>query len=284
MQLIIVSGLSGAGKSVALHTLEDEGYYCVDNLPTSMLVDLARKMTANSISYDRVAVGVDARGEIEYLKLFESVIAQIRSLGLEITVLFLDAHNDVLTTRFSETRRKHPLSKHGAPLGAAIDTERSILGLIEQTADVAIDTTNLNLHQLREVIRARVVGHNRTPMNVLLQSFGFKHGAPHGSDFIFDVRCLPNPYWSPHLRPMTGLDKPVADFLSEQKLVVQMVDNISDFFLTWTPVFEQENRSYLTVSVGCTGGRHRSVFITERVLEKLGKKIDNISIKHREID
>lgn len=284
MQLIIVSGLSGAGKSVALHTLEDEGYYCVDNLPTSMLVDLARKMTANSISYDRVAVGVDARGEIEYLKLFESVIAQIRSLGLEITVLFLDAHNDVLTTRFSETRRKHPLSKHGAPLGAAIDTERSILGLIEQTADVAIDTTNLNLHQLREVIRARVVGHNRTPMNVLLQSFGFKHGAPHGSDFIFDVRCLPNPYWSPHLRPMTGLDKPVADFLSEQKLVVQMVDNISDFFLTWTPVFEQENRSYLTVSVGCTGGRHRSVFITERVLEKLGKKIDNISTKHREID
>ena len=263
MQLIIVSGLSGAGKSVALHTLEDEGYYCVDNLPTSMLVDLARKMTADPVSYDRVAVGVDARGEIEYLKLFESVITQVRSLGVETTVLFLDAHTDVLITRFSETRRKHPLSRNGAPLGAAIDTERSILGLIEQLADVAIDTTNLNLHQLREVIRSRVMGQNRTPMNVLVQSFGFKHGTPHGTDFIFDVRCLPNPYWSPHLRPMTGLDKPVADFLSEQSLVVQMIDQISDFFLNWTPVFEAENRSYLTVSIGCTGGRHRSVFVAK---------------------
>lgn len=284
MQLIIVSGLSGAGKSVALHTLEDEGYYCVDNLPTSMLVDLARKMTADPISYDRVAVGVDARGEIEYLNLFESVITQVRSLGVETTVLFLDAHTDVLITRFSETRRKHPLSKHGAPLGAAIDTERSILGLIEQTSDVAIDTTNLNLHQLREVIRSRVIGNNRTPMNVLLQSFGFKHGSPHGTDFIFDVRCLPNPYWSPHLRPMTGLDKPVADFLHEQELVGKMIDHISNFFLTWTSVFEGENRSYLTVSIGCTGGRHRSVFVTERVMEKLCKKIDHISVKHREIN
>ena len=284
MQLIIVSGLSGAGKSVALHTLEDEGYYCVDNLPTSMLVDLARKMTANSNSYERVAVGVDARGEIEYLKLFESVITQVRSLGVETTVLFLDAHNDVLITRFSETRRKHPLSRHGAPLGAAIDTERAILGLIEQISDVAIDTTNLNLHQLREVIRSRVIGHNRTPMNVLLQSFGFKHGTPHGTDFIFDVRCLPNPYWSPLLRPMTGLDKPVADFLREHELVSQMTNQISDFFLTWISVFEGENRSYLTVSIGCTGGRHRSVFVAESVMEKLGKKIDNISVKHREID
>ena len=121
-------------------------------------------------------------------------------------------------------------------------------------------------------------------MNVLLQSFGFKHGAPHGTDFIFDVRCLPNPYWSPHLRPMTGLDQPVADFLSEQKLVTQMIDHISDFFLTWTTVFEDENRSYLTVSIGCTGGRHRSVFITESVMERLSKKIDHISVKHREID
>jgi len=284
MQLIIVSGLSGAGKSVALHTLEDEGYYCVDNLPTSMLVDLARKMTANSINYERVAVGVDARGEIEYLKLFESVITQVRSLGVEISVLFLDAHNDVLITRFSETRRMHPLSRHGAPLGAAIDTERSILGLIEQNSDVTIDTTNLNLHQLREVIRSRVIGHNRTPMNVLLQSFGFKHGTPHGTDFIFDVRCLPNPYWSPLLRPMTGLDKPVAEFLREHKLVGQMINHISDFFLTWISVFEGENRSYLTVSIGCTGGRHRSVFVTESVMAKLGKKIDNISVKHREID
>ncbi len=284
MQMIIVSGLSGAGKSVALHTLEDEGFYCVDNLPISMLVDLAKKMAIASDSYDRVAVGIDARGEVELLERFGSAVKQVNSLNVDTRVVFVDARNDVLITRFSETRRKHPLSKHGAPLGAAIETERALLTTVEQLADVTIDTTTLNLHQLREVIRKRVIGLNRTPMNVLLQSFGFKHGSPYGTDFIFDVRCLPNPYWSASLRPFTGRDKPVADFLSQHELVDRMISHISDFFLSWTPVFEAENRSYLTVSVGCTGGRHRSVYIVEEIHRRVTGKIDNISIKHREID
>ena len=218
MQLTIISGLSGAGKSVALHTLEDEGYYCIDNLPNSMLVDLAAKMSQDPKVYDRVAVVVDARGQIELLGQFRSYITQVQSLGVETKVVFLDAHNDTLVTRFSETRRKHPLSQSGAPLGTAIVAERSMLVAVEQCADVSIDTTNLNLHQLREVMRKRVIGLNRQPVNVLLQSFGFKHGPPYGTDFIFDVRCLPNPYWSAALRPMTGKDAPVAEFLQQHTI------------------------------------------------------------------
>lgn len=283
MQLTIISGLSGAGKSVALHTLEDEGYYCIDNLPNSMLVDLAKKMSQDSTTYDRVAVGIDARGETDLLGHFQSSISQVQSLGVDTKVVFLDAQNDTLVTRFSETRRKHPLSKGGAPLESAIVAERSMLVSIEQCSDVSIDTTNLNLHQLRGVMRKRVIGLNRTPVNVLLQSFGFKHGPPYGTDFIFDVRCLPNPYWSAPLRPMTGRDKPVAEFLKQHEVVNKMADDISRFFLDWTPVFEAENRAYLTVSVGCTGGRHRSVYIVETVCENIKSKIDQISVKHREI-
>ncbi len=283
MQLIIISGLSGAGKSVALHTLEDEGYYCVDNLPNSMLVDLAKKMAQDTSTYDRVAVGIDARGETDLLGHFQSSITQVQSLGVETKVVFLDAQNDTLVTRFSETRRKHPLSQGGAPLESAIVAERAILVSIEQSSDVSIDTTNLNLHQLRGVMRKRVIGLNRTPVNVLLQSFGFKHGPPYGTDFIFDVRCLPNPYWSAPLRPMTGRDAPVAEFLQQHEAVNKMADDISRFFIDWTPVFEAENRAYLTVSVGCTGGRHRSVYIVETVCENIKSKIDQITVKHREI-
>lgn len=283
MQLTIISGLSGAGKSVALHTLEDEGFYCIDNLPNSMLVDLAKKMSQDPNTYDRVAVGIDARGEVDLLSQFQSSVLQVRSLGVDTKIVFLDAQNDTLVTRFSETRRKHPLSKGGAPLESAIVAERAMLVSIEQCSDVSIDTTNLNLHQLREVMRKRVIGLNRTPVNVLLQSFGFKHGPPYGTDFIFDVRCLPNPYWSAPLRPLTGKDQPVAEFLQQHDLVNTMIDDISQFFVKWTPVFEAENRAYLTVSVGCTGGRHRSVFVVESVRDKVKSKIDQINVKHREI-
>jgi len=283
MQLTIISGLSGAGKSVALHTLEDEGFYSIDNLPISMLVDLARKMSQDTAAYDRVAVGIDARGEVDLLGQFQSSITQVQSLGVETNVVFLDALDATLVTRFSETRRKHPLSRNGAPLEAAIVTERAMLVSVEQCSDISIDTTNLNLHQLREVMRKRVIGLNRTPVNVLLQSFGFKHGPPYGTDFIFDVRCLPNPYWSPPLRPLTGRDAPVAEFLQQHEPVNKMAEDISKFFLDWTPVFEAENRAYLTVSVGCTGGRHRSVYIVEAVCENIKSKIDLITVKHREI-
>lgn len=283
MQLTIISGLSGAGKSVALNTLEDEGYYCIDNLPNSMLLDLAKKMLRNAENYDRVAIGIDARGEVELLQEFQTTLGLVHSLGLKTKVVFLDALDATLVTRFSETRRKHPLSKHGAPLEAALVTERAMLSNVEQNSDVRIDTTNLNLHQLREVMRKQVIGLNQAPVNVLLQSFGFKHGPPQSTDFIFDVRCLPNPYWSAPLRPLTGQDQPVADFLHEHDPVNDMIEDISAFFIKWTPVFEQENRAYLTVSIGCTGGRHRSVYVVERVWENIKTSIDQITVKHREI-
>jgi len=248
-----------------------------------MLVDLAKKMSRDEDNYDRVAVGIDARGEIDLLDQFQSTLSLVGSLGVTTKVVFLDAQDDTLVTRFSETRRKHPLSRNGAPLEAAIVAERAMLAAIEHCSDVRIDTTSLNLHQLREVMRKRVIGLNRTPVNVLLQSFGFKHGPPYGTDFIFDVRCLPNPYWSAPLRPLTGKDKPVAEFLDQHKLVNKMVDDISAFFINWTPVFEAENRAYLTVSVGCTGGRHRSVYVVEQVRKNIKSRIDQISIKHREI-
>lgn len=284
MQLIVVSGLSGAGKSVALHTLEDEGYLCVDNLPISMLVDMAKKMSVDAESYGKVAVGIDARGEADPLQHFESVIMQVKSLGVETKVLFLQAQHSALITRFSETRRKHPLSKHGAPLETALQTERALLGRVEEISDVGIDTTDLNLYQLREIIHKRVLGLNRKPLNVLLQSFGFKHGQPVGTDFMFDVRCLPNPYWSTQLRPMTGRDEPVAEFLQQHDLVEKMIVDISNFFLGWTPIFESESRSYLTISIGCTGGRHRSVYVVEQIEKRLRSKVDQISKRHRELD
>lgn len=284
MQLIIISGLSGAGKTVALHTLEDEGFLCIDNLPISMLVDIAKKMSIDAESYSQVAVGIDARGETDPLDQFESIIMQVGSLGVDTTIVFLQAQHEVLITRFSETRRKHPLSKHGAPLETALHTERALLGRVEEIADVGIDTTDLNLHQLREIIRKRVLGLNHKPLNVLLQSFGFKHGQPVSTDFIFDVRCLPNPYWSTQLRPLTGRDQPVADFLVQHEPVEKMINDISRFFVEWVPVFESENRSYLTISIGCTGGRHRSVFIAEQVSKRIRGKIDQITVRHREID
>lgn len=248
-----------------------------------MLVDLANKMYRDTETYERVAVGIDARGENDLLSQFKSILSQVKSLNVETKVVFLDAQDDTLVTRFSETRRKHPLSKNGAPLEAAIIAERAMLARVEECSDVSIDTTNLNLHQLREVMRKRVIGLNRSPVNVLLQSFGFKHGPPYGTDFIFDVRCLPNPYWSAPLRPLTGRDQPVAEFLEQHDLVERMVEDISTFLTNWTPVFEAENRAYLTISIGCTGGRHRSVYVVEKVCSNVKSRIDQISKKHREI-
>jgi len=284
MQLVIISGLSGAGKSVALATLEDEGYYCVDNLPTSMLVDLARRMMSQELRYDRVAVGIDARGETKLLDQFGQTIDKLQQMGVNTRLLFLDASAEVLMQRFSETRRKHPLSRMGAPLASAIATERHLLEHMATNANVRIDTTHLNLHQLREVIRSRLLGLQQTPLNVLLQSFGFKHGAPVGTDFIFDVRCLPNPYWDTSLRPLTGRDPAVAEFLSQQQLVQNMIEDIHHFFRNWLPVFERENRAYLTISIGCTGGRHRSVFMVENIYRQIRSQVDHVTVKHRELD
>ena len=285
MRLIIVSGLSGAGKSVALHTLEDDGYYCIDNLPASLLPQLVEGLADSHVKlYEHVAVGIDARSAQSSLNDLPAVLDTLRKQSdLQLEILFLETDNKALVTRFSETRRKHPLSLDGTPLLQAIETERKLLEGVRDIADLNIDTTNTNLHQLRQLIHSRLLKSNPERMSIQFQSFGFKHGVPNNTDFIFDVRCLPNPHWDSSLRPLTGMDKPVQDFLGQHESVERMYAQIQNFLETWIPVFQSENRAYLTVSIGCTGGRHRSVYLTNRLTEYFARLHDNVSSRHREL-
>jgi len=257
-RLIIVTGLSGSGKSVALHTLEDEGFYCIDNLPSSMVNDLLDTVLAEKNKlFDKLAIGIDMRGEHYTPDQFLSVIKSLQArTDLQTDVLFLDTSRQTLSTRFSETRRKHPLSSGGTPLINAIDNEITLLAGVRHEADLVIDTSLLNLHQLRNIISTDVLGRLSSDLSLIFQSFGFKHGQPASTDFMFDVRCLPNPYWQPELREFTGKDDPIIDFLGAQDDVQNMFNDIQQFVQRWLPHFDNENRSYLTVSVGCPGGRH----------------------------
>lgn len=285
MRLIIVSGLSGAGKSVALHTLEDDGYYCIDNLPASLLPQLVEGLADSHVKlYEHIAVGIDARSAQSSLSDLPAVLNTLRQRNdLQLEILFLETDNKALVTRFSETRRKHPLSLDGTPLLQAIETERNLLEALRDSADLNIDTTNTNLHQLRQLIHSRLLKSNPERMSIQFQSFGFKHGVPNNTDFIFDVRCLPNPHWDSTLRPLTGNDKPVQDFLAQHESVERMYAQIQNFLETWIPVFQSENRAYLTISIGCTGGRHRSVYLTNRLTAYFDRLHDNVSSRHREL-
>ncbi len=286
MRIIIVSGMSGSGKTVALHTLEDEGFYCVDNLPGSLLPDLIAKLTnPDSPRYDAIAVGVDARSDEDSIKDFVDALERLsKDKDLAIEILFLETNREMLLQRFSETRRKHPLSGKGTPLVSAIRKEADFLMQMKEHADLVIDTSNLNLHQLREVILSRMIGRKSENLALLFQSFGFKYGSPQSSDFVFDVRCLPNPYWDPAIRSFTGLDEPVREFLQSHQPVEEMFESISTFVEKWLPVFEAENRAYLTISIGCTGGRHRSVYLASRLAEHFSKLTENVSTRHREFN
>lgn len=287
MRLIIVSGLSGSGKSVALHTLEDADYYCMDNIPVSVLPVLVEDLVRRNIpQYDKVAVGVDARSSVNDIKDFPVLLDSLKKLdnNIDIHTVFLEATDPVLIKRFSETRRKHPLSHKGLPLVEAIQKERSLLSTVKENSDLVIDTTRKTIHELIKLINARLVGSEaEETFSLLFQSFGFKHGIPADSDFVFDVRCLPNPYWLPELRPLTGLNEKVGQFLEEQALTKELLQSIQDFLAQWLPKYQSENRRYLTVSIGCTGGQHRSVYFCERLADFFAKKIDNISIRHREL-
>lgn len=284
MKLVIVSGVSGSGKSVALHTLEDGGYYCVDNLPLSLLPSLLQELTeAADRGITHAAVGIDARCGVEQLANLAQIVAQVKAMQVDVTQLFLYAEVDTLLKRFSETRRKHPLSRSGMPLVEAITAERQLLQPLLDNADLRLDTTLTSLHQLRSLLRERLIMPAGEGLSILLQSFGFKHGVPSDTDFVFDVRCLPNPHWDPNLRPLTGRDPAVAEFLQQHDSVHTMQEQIRAFLLDWLPQFEAENRSYLTVSIGCTGGQHRSVFMVERLATRLGTRFPNISIRHREL-
>lgn len=284
LKLIILSGLSGSGKTIALHTLEDSGYYCVDNLPVSLLQTYVFKMQSKKrILNDMIAVSIDARSDVEDMREFDTVLKRIKSSGIDTEIIFLTADSKILLSRFSETRRKHPLSRQGLTLLEAIKLEKNVLKPLYENADLLLDTTLLNVHQLRKQITERISDESDKKLALLIQSFGFKHGTPTDTDFIFDVRCLPNPHWEPSIREYTGLEKPVIEYLEKQQDVQDMYASIHKFLMDWIPKFEAENRSYVTVSIGCTGGRHRSVYLTEKLGSEFQKDRSNVTIRHKQL-
>ena len=284
-RLTIVTGLSGSGKSIALHTLEDEGYYCIDNLPGYLLPDVLDKLLDSGLElYERLAIGIDMRSERHSSSNLIKLLDSLRTRNaVQTKVIFLDTDRSTLVTRFSETRRRHPLSSHETPLIAAIDQESRLLAGVKTEADLVIDTSDLNVHELRDTIRTYFLGDSSLGLSIIFQSFGFKHGTPASSDFMFDVRCLPNPHWEIELRSFTGLDKPIVTFLEEKPPVQAMFTSIRDFLAQWMPLFDAENRAYLTISIGCTGGRHRSVYLAERLAAHFNTGKSNVSIRHREL-
>jgi UPF0042 nucleotide-binding protein len=280
MKLIIISGRSGSGKSISLHCLEDMGYYVVDNLPWILLPDLLANL---SKSHTHVAISLDSRNipsdPEELNHIFEEVLAQYK----DIEALYLDADDLTLLKRFSETRRKHPLSSTHVSLQEAIDKERILLEPVANRADHIIDTRGLSSHELGCLIRDRISPREENTLTILFESFGFKKGVPNNADYIFDIRCLPNPYWEPSLRGFNGLDEPVIEFLSKHQNVKKMEDSIIQFLETWIPAFKADRRSYLTIAIGCTGGQHRSVYMAERLAKYFKDKYKTIQVRHREI-
>lgn len=285
MRLLVISGLSGSGKSIALQVLEDQDYYCVDNLPLGLLPPFVKQLigTAAQRNIANVAVGIDARNLAADLGRFGEILGDIRRLGIGCEVIFLTAVDSVLIKRFSETRRKHPLTRPGVALVEAIAEERALLAPIASSADLHIDTSNINVHQLRGLIRERVVQRRLPSLSMLFVSFGYKHGVPADADFVFDIRCLPNPHWDPHLRLRKGNDPEVVEFLEQQSGVMRMYEDIRGFLERWIPVFEEEDRNYMCVAIGCTGGQHRSVYLAEALARHFRQSRDNVLIRHREL-
>lgn len=284
MRLVVISGHSGSGKSTALHVLEDAGFTCVDNLPASLLPQLvAHIKNLNDSARQKFAISIDARNTWQDLQTFPDIIKNDKAIDLNCEVIFLDARNSVLLQRFSETRRKHPLSDSKTDLQQAIQKERQLLEPIADMANLVIDTSGLSLHELRDLVKTRVANNKGGGMSILFESFGFKHGVPVDAEIVYDVRCLPNPYWKPHLRSYTGLDQPVIDFLSSQQEVQEMLADITTFLTRWLPRFAANNRSYLTIGIGCTGGQHRSVFLCDSLHQHFSKVYDNVQVRHREL-
>jgi len=281
-RVIIVSGLSGSGKSTALNALEDLGYYCIDNLPAALLNELAPRIQADPQLYARVALGIDARARGSGLEALPKWIESQRSQGTDCELLFLTAEQGTLIKRFSETRRKHPLTQGDRVLADAIDEEAKLLQPLQDCATWVIDSTDTNIHQLRRAVW-NGIGPGSKGMTVVLESFAFKHGVPRDVDFVFDARNLPNPHWDTDLRPHTGLDPRVGAWLEEAPEVGRMADDILGFLFTWLPGFEVAQRSYVTVGIGCTGGRHRSVYLVERIATALRERFPEVLVDHREL-
>ena len=284
MRLILVSGLSGSGKSVALHVLEDLGYYCIDNLPAALLKSVISEVTSsNGKSTNLIAVGIDARNSPENLETLPQITAELQQQGIQTELLFLQSSDEILLKRYSESRRRHPLAEHGTALRAAITKERDLLSEVLNAADLVIDTSRTSIYELADVIRERIDRRQSNSLSVLIQSFGFKNGIPSDADFVFDVRCLPNPYWTLELRGLTGRDREVSDFLDAQPAFVAMYDDILAFLQRWVPEYNDVQRSYLTVAIGCTGGQHRSVYMTDKLAAALRESHDPVLTRHNEL-
>ncbi|KID57862.1 glmZ(sRNA)-inactivating NTPase [Pseudoalteromonas luteoviolacea CPMOR-1] len=278
MELIIISGRSGSGKSVALRVLEDLGYYCADNIPVNLLPALVRSV---SDSYNKIAVSIDVRNLPKEQQEFHDILEYLPGFA-KPQVFYLDCDDQTLVKRFSETRRLHPLSLNDLPLDLAIKQERNLLDVLIRRADVTIDTTDLSVHQLAESVREKILGQKDKQLIITFESFGFKHGIPKEADYVFDARFLPNPHWEPELKPLTGLDQPVIDYLSSHSIVQKFVWQIQTFMQTWLPHLERNNRSYLTIAIGCTGGQHRSVYLAQTLGERFQRTHSNVKIRHRE--
>lgn len=279
MKLIILSGRSGSGKSVALRVLEDLGYYCVDNIPVNLLPALTHTVIND---YETVAVSLDVRNLPDDPHDIVDVIEYLPA-AVELTILYLDANDSDLIRRFSETRRLHPLIRQNIALDQAISLEKKLLEPIATRADLYINTSQLSPHQLSDLVRERILGKKTGSMVLVFESFGFKHGIPQDADYVFDARFLPNPFWDAELKSQTGLDQPVKDFLSSQPIVTKFVWQINSFLMTWLPHLERNNRSYVTIAIGCTGGKHRSVYIAELLASNFRKERDDIQSRHRDL-
>lgn len=280
-RLLVVSGLSGSGKSVALHLLEDLGFYCIDNIPAALLKPfISHSVRSPDTVYQRTAVGIDARNTDAELNSVPGLIDELRRSGIDCELVFLVANDDELLRRFAETRRMHPLSRGGESLREAIAMERRLLEPLLNAADLVIDTSRMGVHELREQVHLRVEQRRAGRLAVLIQSFGFKHGIPGDADFVFDARSLPNPYWDPMLRDLTGRDEAVIRFLEAQPGVERYIEDIQRFIEPRFAEFRASNRTYFTIAIGCTGGRHRSVYIAERLAGRLAGQARDIRTRH----
>ena len=278
ISVVVISGRSGSGKSTALHVLEDMGFYCIDNLPVTLLPPLIDRLSIQP----RVAVSIDARNIAEDLSEFPDIIKDFDPSHVQTKVVYLDSSSSSLVKRFSETRRKHPLSNKDRDLREALEYESELLEPISNLADLSVDTTSLSTHELRDLVRSRVANSDHE-FALLFQSFAFKNGVPVDADLVFDVRCLPNPHWKQNLRNLTGQDEDVQTFLHDQPDVIAMYNDIITYLETWLPKFEANNRSYTTIAVGCTGGHHRSVYLASKLYAHFQDRWKNVQIRHREL-
>ena len=279
--IVIVSGMSGSGKSTALNALEDLGYYCIDNLPAGMLPDFGPHISSQPELYGKVALGIDARSRESDLQVVIDWIESLRARQFSCKLIFITADKPVLIKRFSETRRRHPLTSSDQVLPDAIESEKKLLEPLRLNADQVIESSNTNIHQLRRQIW-NCVDRRSGGMTIVLQSFAFKRGVPQDVDFMFDARILPNPYWEEALRSLTGKDEVVQQWLESDQAVTSMTKDIQTFMHAWLPAFQNAQRSYVTIGIGCTGGKHRSVYLAEKLAKSLGDEHENVLVHHRE--